>query len=288
MSMLLGKEGERLITRALEVHVSHNCNLSCDGCRHYSNYKFRGNLAPETLDDWLSVWAARIKPKKFRLVGGEPTLNPDLCDLIRIAARHWPDSTRQVTSNGYFLHRHPQLIETLQETNTRIAISVHARTPEYLAHIKRVQDALSFGQENSLVEVYFEDMGDDWSRNYLNNGYAMRPYQDQDARKSWLACDCRKCMQLHDGKLWKCPPIAYLDLVLKKFDLMDHPDWRDYTTYAPLPQDASQEDLVGFLTQEEESICRMCPANPTMVKDKTIHWRDDFRIKKTPRPELQS
>ncbi|MGO1119588.1 radical SAM protein [Rhodovibrionaceae bacterium A322] len=286
--MMLGKEGDACVTRALEIHVTHSCNLSCDGCRHYSNYKFKGHLSPDTMEAWLSDWSGRIKPKKFRLVGGEPTLNPDLCELVRIAARHWPDSIRQVTSNGYFLHRQPDLVQTLQDTNTRIAISVHSQSPEYLDHIKRVQEALSYGQDDSLIEVHFEEMEGDWSRNYLGNGYDMRPYKDANAARSWSVCDCKKCMQLHEGKLWKCPPIAYLDQVLSKFDLKDHPDWRDYTHYVPLSADASQEELETFLNQKVEDICAMCPANPTMVQDKTIHWRDDFRVKKTARPTLQA
>ena len=45
MSILLGENDGLFQTRALEIHLTHTCNLHCDCCRHYSNYNHAGMLS---------------------------------------------------------------------------------------------------------------------------------------------------------------------------------------------------------------------------------------------------
>jgi len=74
---------QRFSLPALEYHVAHGCNLSCQQCSHYSNFHLAGKL-PTVADaeSEYSQWSHRLKPTRFALLGGEPLLNPAILEHI--------------------------------------------------------------------------------------------------------------------------------------------------------------------------------------------------------------
>ena len=40
----------------LEMHATHNCNLTCEACDHYSNYRTKGIISLEQASEWMSLW----------------------------------------------------------------------------------------------------------------------------------------------------------------------------------------------------------------------------------------
>ena len=99
----------------LELHVSHACNLACESCSHYSNHNLKGNLTLEEATEWMNLWNNRVAPQTFSLLGGEPTINPQLPEIIQLTRAKWKDSKILLVTNGFFLHRHPDLPKVLKE-----------------------------------------------------------------------------------------------------------------------------------------------------------------------------
>ena len=62
----------------------------------------------------------------------------------------------------------------------------------------------------------------------------MQPYNDNNIKESFKQCIVKNSLQLYKYNLWKCPPIAYLDDVLKKFNLKDDNKWKPYLEYEGL------------------------------------------------------
>src|SRR5690349_1457484 len=91
----------------LELHAANACNLTCESCSHFSNSGHKGHLRLEDAEAWMQAWKGRVQPDLLRILGGEPTLNPKLPELIELVARQWPESRIGLTTNGFFLHRHP-------------------------------------------------------------------------------------------------------------------------------------------------------------------------------------
>ncbi len=92
------KEGERNVF----FHLLTACNLSCKHC--YINPSEHGNvtLPKNTILEWLRLFARSEKLSNLILLGGEPTMHPDLADIIRAAkAMRY---TVTVDSNGYLFH----------------------------------------------------------------------------------------------------------------------------------------------------------------------------------------
>jgi molybdenum cofactor biosynthesis enzyme MoaA len=68
------------------VDVTHSCNMACHNCY------IPNRTIPDLDAAWLTETFRRLRARRFvRLVGGEPTLRDDLCDLvgvIRTAGHH--------------------------------------------------------------------------------------------------------------------------------------------------------------------------------------------------------
>jgi hypothetical protein len=242
----------------LELHASHACNLTCESCSHLSNHGHTGSITVEEADRQMGLWSGRIAPEHFLLLGGEPTLNPRLADLVRLARRHFPGALVEVTSNGFFLDRHPELPAALM--GGRLVLSQHSSDPDYLDRFARAE-ALALDWARSGLTTIIRKMPGAWTMRYEGYGPAMRPLGTGDARTAWQNCPARHCVQLHDGRLWKCPFLAYMPMQVARFPELERP-WRAMLDYQALDATAGDEELAAFLAREEEPACGLCPPVP--------------------------
>ena len=216
----------------LELHVSHACNLACQQCSHFSNFNHKGMITPEEADRQMGLWSGRLLPHYFSLLGGEPTLNPQLIEIIRISRRHFPHSLLQLVTNGFNLHRHPELPSVLEEAGCFLEISIHHDSEEYQKRLEPVQQLVASWQRTHTLKVNWRTSNTRWRRAYRGHGATMLPYEDNHPERSWETCSSKWCPQIHDGKLWKCPQMAYLSMQAAKYELNDA--WNPYLKYTPL------------------------------------------------------
>ncbi len=247
----------------LELHVTHACNFTCEGCSHYSNHGHTGNISLDDCEEWLYGWSRRVKPKTFTILGGEPTLNKNLPEIVYMVRAMFPDPTTgiDVITNATGLHLQPRLPQMLVATGATLAVSIHSTEhPNYIKKFKRGYKLAKKWKHDLGVWVEFWDFTNkEWVRQYKGFGDTMMPYEDNNPRKSWEVCISKYAMQLHEGKLWKCPALAYLPMQAKKYNLSDK--WNPYLKYQSLDVDCTDEELEEFLNREDESFCSMCPAN---------------------------
>lgn len=92
------KPGERNVF----LHILTACNLSCKHC--YINKEQHGSvqLTQQQIADWLKIFVDPQKTTNLILLGGEPTLHPDLASSIILAKELGYRVT--VDSNGYLFH----------------------------------------------------------------------------------------------------------------------------------------------------------------------------------------
>ncbi|OAN45579.1 hypothetical protein A6A04_06685 [Paramagnetospirillum marisnigri] len=246
----------------IEMDIAQSCNLHCRFCSHYSNYGLKGLVPLKDSAPWLAALKRRVIPKHFQLLGGEPTLNPELCDYIVFVRELWPEVDLIVASNGLLLDRQPDLWRVLAETGAKLAISRHSSLDQaYLAKFEPAMDkareqASRFGVDLTIRQGYAA-----FARTYLGEGPSMRPYAEGNPAASWELCTSKYCTTLFRGRLWKCPPIAFLPLVAAKFGLDSVPEWQPYLSYGGLDVMASASDYAAFLNANyaPQSICGMCP-----------------------------
>jgi hypothetical protein len=250
----------------LEMHVAHGCNLACESCSHYSG-GHKGVVTREQAVDWMGDWCERVRPAVFKLLGGEPTLNRDLSEILLDAHAIWPESALHFSTNGFYVHRHPDLGATLGMVNAVVTLSVHSTDPAFMAKLQPNIDLMQRWQKEYGFTLYLGDGTTGWSRRYLGTGADIMPFEEKNPRASWQACSAKHYPQLYDGQLWKCAPMAYLNLTPNL-----HPAWDAYRQYQPLSPDCSDEELAAWLKREEEPTCAMCPTK-LVAFQKPVPWK---------------
>jgi hypothetical protein len=181
--------------------------------------------------------------------------------MVRLARDHWPNSKILVITNGFFLHKHPTLPRVLEETRAGMLVTIHHDSPVYQQKVKEILSLLRVWQSVHRFAAQIEESSRRWTRRYKGHGATMLPFEDDDARASWEHCIARSCRQLFRGRLWKCSPIAYLQLQKERYPALSS-QWDRYLGYLPLGPTCSDEQLDQFLRREEEEICTMCAASP--------------------------
>lgn len=222
------------ITQKIEYHVADNCNLSCEFCSHYSNIKRPSRLVSpdEARAEW-EFWSDHVAPQRFSLIGGEPTLNPDLTELAQLACETWVGAEIWLYTNGTYLHRHPDLHNYVD----RVVISMH------------YDDMSSIAREAERFRKVEMRKTHKWIHCYKVVDGKRVPFRDKKPRKSWEVCAAKRCFVLRDNALWKCPQIA--------FHADANIDWPEFVNYRPLRDPANLE---AWLLKKAEKCCGCCPA----------------------------
>jgi cyclic pyranopterin phosphate synthase len=121
----------------LRISVIDHCNLRCVYCMPLRGLKFvpHDELLTAAEIELVARAALSVGFSKFRLTGGEPTLRPDIVDIVRRIASL--DGVRDVamTTNAILL---PQLARPLRDAGLgRINIHVDTFHPERLKKLMR-------------------------------------------------------------------------------------------------------------------------------------------------------
>jgi MoaA/NifB/PqqE/SkfB family radical SAM enzyme len=114
------------------LHVLTRCNLRCRHCYINPEQHGRRRIPLERMERWLAVFAERSPGANLVLLGGEPTLHPDLSRAVH-RARQLGFASITIDTNGYLFHNilskvSPQQVDVFSfsldgataETNDRI------------------------------------------------------------------------------------------------------------------------------------------------------------------------
>jgi Radical SAM superfamily len=247
----------------LEMHLAYGCNLRCENCCHYSDYRPGGLVPLAEGSDWLKSWSIRLEPVNFSLLGGEPLLNPEVPAYIKVAREQWPHTKIRLVTNGLLLPRTPlEFWRTLAETEATLTVSIHSRDGRYLDELSAALACAQFHAREYDFRLETRNSVDGWYRTYRGHGPGMTPFQDGDPRSSWRACPSKHCLTLEGNAIWKCPPLAHFPRIAHKFRLDLKPEWEKPLRYVPLTLDATDDEVRAFVGRGEEPVCGMCPASP--------------------------
>ena len=173
----------------LRMSVVDHCNLRCVYCMPLRGLHFAP--APELLsaEEYETVARAAVSVgfRKFRLTGGEPTIRPDVVEIVERIARVPGVEGLAMTTNGIAL---PRLARSLRAAGlTRLNIHVDTLNPEHLRRIMRfatlaeIEAGIEAAREAGLLpikinSVVTRDYNDadvvDLARRALDDGWHVR------------------------------------------------------------------------------------------------------------------
>jgi hypothetical protein len=185
--------------------------------------------------------------------------------FVQAARRTWPEAEILVTTNGFFLHRHPDLPRILAAaTPATLRLSRHHNGSDYMTGYLEIEALVSGWERDFGIRVQRSPATEQWTRRYHGHGEALRPYAEGDAGASFANCSIKNgCHQLLDFRLYKCAPLAYLPLVARRYAL--DPVWAPYLAYEPLAPGCSEAELRRWLACGTIPECAMCPTRYEVI-----------------------
>lgn len=177
----------------LEFHVADHCNLNCRACEHFSGLVEEPVFhSAESIAQDLEQLRQFIKDiGVIRILGGEPLLNSEICEIMKIARKAYTYSEIYIVTNGLILDRMPEtFFETCLEYHIKIWISY------YPPMIKNVE----------CLKGFLERHGIDYEFSSLNmtfrKKYTLEPLNDKN--RSFKNCFQATCHNLYKGKIGVC------------------------------------------------------------------------------------
>lgn len=102
---IVTRSGDKIRSVKLEYNLTEHCNYGCDQCNHMSPYMPRKLSRLEVFEKDLAALAKVMRVGRFRFVGGEPLLHPQLCQHVELVRDSGIADEIQVFSNGALLDR---------------------------------------------------------------------------------------------------------------------------------------------------------------------------------------
>ena len=253
----------------LEFHIADHCNLNCKYCSHYSGLvktpKFT-NLENFTRDfEQLKKFIDDIGT--IRILGGEPLLNPEVNEYVKLSRRLYPLSNIFVATNAILLPKMPEnFFETLRENQVGIHITLYPPLKSKMPAIKKLL-------ESEQVIFAISD-----PKETFNLSQTLKRHNK--GREIFLKCFAANCHNFYEGKIAAC----YLPFMTKYFNEYYGKNLPEDGALDLYEDGLTTEKIKRFLLTPFER-CRYCTSNivvkwePIKYPSPITDWTNDHLTK---------
>jgi uncharacterized radical SAM superfamily Fe-S cluster-containing enzyme len=100
----LDPHASKLRRATIESDITHHCNLSCEHCSHFSPFFSESFYRLEQFEKDIRVLSTMVHTDAYLLLGGEPLLNPNIREYVRILRESQITDRVVLVTNGLLLH----------------------------------------------------------------------------------------------------------------------------------------------------------------------------------------
>jgi len=264
-----------------EFYITNVCNLTCQGCNRFNNYKFSGFERWTDLQAVYQRWAEEFDIAVVSILGGEPLLNPEFMLWLQGVRELWPRSQLMIGTNGYQLNKIQGLYDYVLEHKSHIQINVGIHNKQNKSFImQQVHEFLTapltheFNQDNPYHEFMFitdaNGVRVKVEYNWWFHQGALVPQpgdmkftlHQSDPEKAHAICHSKTCHHFMAGRLYKCGEVALFPEFDRQYPMqLSEQDRALMNAYRSLSIDDSTEFKQQFVNNLPNSIdqCRFCP-----------------------------
>lgn len=185
---------DKAIFPYMECNIIDRCNLMCSGCTHFANMFDNNDKGYDIglFENDVKRLSECTDIVRFRLLGGEPLLLPNICDYVRVSKKWLPNTDVHIVTNGTLIpNMNSDFFECLRETDTKLYISLYGPT-------QKRKDIISDILDNECIRHTFTWEIDEFRR-FLNLS------GNSDPQIAFSRCLHRMCLFLREGRLYSCP-----------------------------------------------------------------------------------
>jgi uncharacterized radical SAM superfamily Fe-S cluster-containing enzyme len=244
---------------SLDVCVAEHCNLGCYSCNHFSQL-----AEPEVADlanterDFarLSELSGGNIPIIY-LVGGEPLLNPELPEFMRIARQYFPKSRVQIITNGLLLLAQKDVFwESVKKYNI-----VMTPTKYPGVNWKKIEER---ADEFGYKFTYFDFSG---NTEKTSRKFCLDLSGGQDPKKSFKRCCMAACtVAVQHGRIATCSFVFNMRHFNKYFGKSVPVTDKDYIN---IYEAQTMQEIVNFVNRPIP-LCAYCKS---MGEEIAGDWR---------------
>lgn len=182
---------------SLEIHVSNHCNLSCKGCSHISPLEKKKFIDQEEMIETLKILRKVLHCDTIRLLGGEPTLNPNLEAIVNeISKLHIADHI-SIATNGVFLDRINdsilRKIDIVEISNYNYSDNITSKMVEWATRAKNKYNVKTY----IYMYKYFRE-----PISYIRNDNEIMV---NNIYKTCIVSQKWQCFNVYERYFFKCP-----------------------------------------------------------------------------------
>ena len=255
----------------VETMITQVCNLSCTGCTNYSDLQHEGYVTWAEGKSQIESWLERVDILDFGILGGEPTVNPEVNQWILGLRELMPKAQIRFTTNGILLSKKPDIIRHMVEIgNCVFKIAIHTPNPELEEVVNQIFDmydwepvteyGISRWKTGNNVRFHVKRPDTFW-KTFKNDYHNMEPH-NSDPTEAFDICCQQTCPLLYNGRIYKCSTSGLLKDTLERFNYPNNEQWRQYITDG-IGVDCSDTELNNFLDNfgKPNQLCSMCPTS---------------------------
>jgi hypothetical protein len=211
----------------VQWYINHTCNLACDHCLSFNNYRVSGNYPWADSAASVAAWSGIIDIEDLTIIGGEPLLHPEI-DLWVCGVRDsFPTVVDfKVCTNGTRLgHVDPAMLRGWRDRG--VVLEVHCHSESDWNRVWPVLHSVFPGLETETfvdrpalhaeeTRVYCGGLlvalvRKSW--NFLptmvrSTAGGLLEFHHSDPVQSHRSCEIRQCHYIVEGRMYKCGPIA--------------------------------------------------------------------------------
>ena len=193
-------QDNRVHTESFEIHVAEHCNLKCRDCCNISPFNAKKFMSLEEVAEICTFVNRHLQPDVFKVAGGEPTLHPQLDEILQTIKANCPGTVVRVISNGLLMHRMTDLFwQHIDQLTISHYVSAPVK-PHLLNQIKRkarqYEVVLNIKYIDQFNEIFVDDAITDTTR-------VQQIYND-----CWMR---HRCLIVRNNHFYKCTRASYMD-----------------------------------------------------------------------------
>ena len=233
----------------VEMHIVDHCNLNCAQCNHFSPIAEPWYISTSELKQTLTLARNNIPNiKELILLGGEPTLHPNLLEICAIAREIFPSIEIYIFSNG------KKLDNVLKDSKEykKLNISFHVCNYPGYTNNEQVKQLKTSGigdycntRPIMLESIVNENGKENYIDNFYNCGHHLIP-----------------CLTLKQDKMFLCPFAAHVRHYFNKANKPYPIQEQDYLLIESIQNDI--EKIQDFIFTPKP-ICAYCQHQSDLV-----------------------